>query len=419
MKPPLLFALYFAFSVQVGQTDKLFAVQYNSDLSGFSVNGNYLVVYGQSGSKYGVWDQARGIWSLGPQSASPWAPINLGSKMLFTRSQSASIDAFDVDADAWSTLRFPAMPQDTVQGAVLGSRAYFYGFSSGVVGPNSSQTVQAMELDPSSATAVWTNLTDPSPIPRTGSAVAAVGGELLIAGGWQQPGDTADVYDTGSGQWMSHRMLQSYYPAYAFSAGGKILLATVPITTALGADLYDSSTRSWKFVYFPDGFSSSARKFPVSLGSVMAFVYVNGSAHVYNPGSGAWTLGNVDPQGLLDCTTDAACPFFQARADSGNLYLVYQTDTGKRAVYVHAIPQPLTPAFDWTSVIKGLGGGAITGIVLAVVALIGAIIAGVVCIVRCQRRRRARSRFSRFRRRRFFDEDEDSLLGHDFDDDRD
>eukprot|EP01116_Phalansterium_solitarium_P015553 TRINITY_DN3442_c0_g1_i2.p2 TRINITY_DN3442_c0_g1~~TRINITY_DN3442_c0_g1_i2.p2 ORF type:complete len:114 (-),score=7.90 TRINITY_DN3442_c0_g1_i2:3-344(-) len=91
MKPPLLFALYFAFSVQVGQTDKLFAVQYNSDLSGFSVNGNYLVVYGQSGSKYGVWDQARGIWSLGPQSASPWAPINLGSKMLFTRCARSSV----------------------------------------------------------------------------------------------------------------------------------------------------------------------------------------------------------------------------------------------------------------------------------------------------------------------------------------
>ena len=157
------------------------------------------------------------------------------------------------------------------------------------------------------ATGEWTQVGDMS-TPRTGHALALVGGRVLVCGGFGEypdaPGlDTCEFFDAETGTW-SPAPSRNYRGAAALAAlsGGRLLLAggteesggSKPESQT--AEIYDPTSETWRPVA-PMLEKRAAHALTVLTdGRVLAtggaqgyFSYSTTSAEIFDPASGEWS----------------------------------------------------------------------------------------------------------------------------------
>jgi len=139
-------------------------------------------------------------------------------------------DEFDPATGAWRRLPDAPQPRDHHRAVVIGDRMYLvsgrrtsFGQSGGVRG-NTIPEVDVYDF----ASGLWSQLPEPIPTPRAGSAVVAQGREVIVAGGEDEGGSLSEVeaLDVASGAWRTlPNLKQQRNGPVAVAAGNQIFVS--------------------------------------------------------------------------------------------------------------------------------------------------------------------------------------------------
>ncbi len=183
-------------------------------------------------SRVDIFDTLTQVWTTAelPEQKFDVAAVTYGDRVFFaggvnlaTGINSAAVDIYNTSTGEWTTALLSE--PGAVRAVVSGTKLVFVGASS-------------MDIY-NTATATWT--TENLPDARLFSGVAAVGNQILIAGGMHfdnTPSDRVDIYDLGTGAWtISNLSVPRGFINNAATACGKAFF--------VGGGTFDLNTNTW------------------------------------------------------------------------------------------------------------------------------------------------------------------------------
>jgi hypothetical protein len=172
------------------------------------------------------------------------------------------------------------------------------------------------------------------PTPRYGSATAAAGNKLLLAGNRTGPGGTpvsdVDIYDFGTQTWSTARLSTARADMTAVTVGNKIFFVGGEVPGISGTsrmDIYDASTNTWSFSDLP--FTEDIPLYAVAGNKV--FFADGGKVDVYDTSTGLWSEINLPEQQAAPTVTTVGNKIYFAGGwvnNLSNVVDIYDNATG-------------------------------------------------------------------------------------------
>lgn len=265
-----------------------------------------------------TWQRTGGLTT--PHGTSTPGAAVVGSKVLVATD--GYMDIYDDSTGSWASSPFPTRVWMGSAAAAAGGKAFFGG-------GDYAGTTRVDVYD--GATGLWS--IDALSVGRTSLAAAAVGSQVLFAGGYvgdssRIRSDVVDIYDTDTMHWTTAHLSQprSHLTAttvgdLAFFAGGSYVNGS-DSTGSNVVDIYDSSTGEWSVTHMPHARTVLAAG---AVGNKALFAgggYYQGLDYldIYDIETGTWTSMTLSrPRGWLGGGTDGLHSVFAGGRDSDYL----------------------------------------------------------------------------------------------------